>query len=350
MLRNVLFASAVLSVSTSLALLAPVYAEDDESKSNAAQQQQKSATNDRETEGKTSTTREGRSGQNASGQAGQAGQGAAGQRGAGQGQSKGLDHKIATIVALGNQEEVALGQIGAKKATNEDVKHFATMMVTDHHQILTQLEKFAPEASQPGYLDGGRQSGQEARSGKGGANQNRNNVQQAGATDDATSDSKVQTTGGQREGAAGTSGAGTAGAGAAGGDMHAQSAQLEREIAQQCLASAQEKLQDKTGAEFDKCFMGLQVAKHMTMRDKLIVFQRHASGDLKQLLATGQKKTEEHLAKAEELMKSLDQSGSSSGQSNQNNQNNRNQNQNQKGASTNNTNKATDANKSKDNE
>ena len=45
---------------------------------------------------------------------------------------------------------------------------------------------------------------------------------------------------------------------------------------------------------------------HQHMKDNLIVLQRHVSPELAEILAEGQKTTEEHLAKAESIMKGLD--------------------------------------------
>jgi predicted outer membrane protein len=81
---------------------------------------------------------------------------------------------------------------------------------------------------------------------------------------------------------------------------------IKEEIAQQCLASAQRELEQKSGKEFDQCFMGLQIAAHMKMADSLTVFQRHASGELKTTLGEGLQTTQQHLAKAKEIMKALD--------------------------------------------
>ena len=190
------------------------------------------------------------------------------------------DHLLATCVALGNQGEIAISDIGRTKATNEDVKKFAEMMVTDHHAFLQKLQKFAPEATKAGYLDSATK---EAR-----ANKGSNKIQQTAATEDDKSDVK------------------TADAKSGDSAQNFDHMQLEKELAAQCLASAKEKLEEKSGHEFDACFIGIQLGAHMHMKDKLIVFQRHVSPELATILAEGQKATEEHMAKAEKIMKDLE--------------------------------------------
>lgn len=196
------------------------------------------------------------------------------------GEKRTADHLLATCVALGNQGEIAISEIGRTKATNEEVKKFAEMMVTEHHAFLEKLQKFAPEATKAGYLDSATK---EARTNKGGSK-----IQQTAATEEGKSEVKT--------------------ADAKSGDSahHFHHMQLEKELAAQCLASAKEKLEEKSGHEFDACFIGIQLGAHMHMKDKLIVFQRHVSPELAAILAEGQKATEEHMAKAEKIMKDLE--------------------------------------------
>jgi len=197
---------------------------------------------------------------------------------------KNPDHCFATCVALGNQEEVALGQFASQKAKNPEVKKFAEMLVEDHTEYLGKLKNFAPEASSQGYLRGEGGTGPKA-----GARNREATNQREGATQETATKT---------------------GAGVRTGDQSADGlkpSEIEREVAEECLNSAMAKLNEKAGtADFDKCFIGQQIAKHMGMKDKLAVYQRHASSELAQVFAAGQKKTEEHLAKAEDLMKMLE--------------------------------------------
>ena len=202
------------------------------------------------------------------------------------------DHALASCVASGNQVEVALGQFASEKSENEAVKSFAAMLVQDHKKFLEKLTQFAPEASMDGYLMPFDAKEARANDTKPAGQARIEKGRQPVVVDDAANPPRVKVTAGFRPGDA--------------ANQAFPHALIERELAQQCLMSARETLDAKSGPEFDKCFIGHQIAMHMHMKDKLVVFQRHASGELGQLLAAGQKKTEEHLAKAEELMKTLD--------------------------------------------
>jgi predicted outer membrane protein len=200
-------------------------------------------------------------------------------------QWKNPDHALASCVAIGNQEEIALSELASQRAQNDDVKKFAQMLIHDHQEFLAKLRPYAPEASAAGFL---KVDNREVRTN----NAARSGIQQAGATQKAAAPSQIQTTAGTRP--------------AENMNQGFRHLQIEREVAEQCLAGATEKLSTETGAHFDKCFIGQQIAMHMGMKSKLIVYQHHASSELAALLAEGQKKVEEHLAKAEDLMKTLD--------------------------------------------
>lgn len=229
------------------------------------------------------------------------------------------DHHLATCVATANQAEIALSEYAAQKAQHPEVKKFASMLVKDHREFLQKLEKYAPEATETNFLTQGES--REAQTTQAGTRpatttrpaptspsapaqpnaaapskptQTDGTIQQTAGKDESINQNRVQTADGNR-----TTNATTG--------KHYSKMGIEKELAEECLKSAKEKLQSKSGEEFDKCFVGMQIAMHMHMKDKLTVFQRHTSGELAQLLSEGQKTTEEHMAKAEELMKALEQ-------------------------------------------
>jgi len=286
MSRNVLIVSTAFVLTGSLALFAQ-----------QTQQSRQNQNNNQTTNQNTTTT------------TGQAGRGQ-------EGQSRGADQLLATCIALGNQEEIALAELGKQKAQSEEVKKFADMMIKDHQQYLTKLQRHAPSASQPGSL----KSGTGTRGSRAGAQSGTENSTTTAANATSTNNDSNQTTtstnrdqnqrGNQGDTATSRRSTTATGADVGSTGFMAQQEQIEREVAQQCLTSAEQKLSQKTGAEFDKCFMNLQVSKHMSMKDKLQVYQRHASSDLAQVFAAGLKTTEEHLAHAEQLAESLEHGGS----------------------------------------
>lgn len=273
MSRNVFFAAAIVALTSSLTLLAQSKVKPDPVGPPQIVSQDASGKANRDTqEGQAKSNRE---------QKGQA---------ENRTQWKNADHALASCVAIGNQAEIVLAELGSQKAQNKDVKEFAQMVQNDHQEFLTKLRPFAPEASVTGYLSSDTR---EARSGT-----KSGRVQQAAAKDDVDESSKIQQTAGTK-----------AGETKAGEKMTRgyRQLQIEREVAQQCLALAKEKLNEEKAGEFDRCFIGQQIAIHAGMKARLIVYQRHASEQLASVLADGLKTTEQHLSKAESLMKSLDQ-------------------------------------------
>lgn len=81
--------------------------------------------------------------------------------------------------------------------------------------------------------------------------------------------------------------------------------QMHQEMSEQCLKDSKETLSKKEGAEFDACFVGMQIAKHAMMHSSLTVLQRHTTGELQGLIKSGLAKNDEHLLAATSLMERL---------------------------------------------
>lgn len=200
---------------------------------------------------------------------------------------QGNDHMVASCVAIENQQEIAIARFAEDKTKNDDVKEFARMLIKDHSGFLEKLQKFAPEATQDGYLERSQST-----TGTG------NRPPRAGeaAGNNAAKPNTVQRTAAKPPLDGGNNQQGI------------DPVALHRELAQQCLIDTEEMLNQKKGDRFDDCFVGLQIAKHMAMKTKLTVLQRHSSGELAELLAAGAKTTQTHLDHAEKLMKQLAES------------------------------------------
>ena len=225
-----------------------------------------------------------------------------------QAQWQNTDQTLATCIAIANQEEIAIAKLAEEKAKNKDVKDFAKMLATDHKAFLQKLQQYAPEATQDGYLNEQQQT-------------NRND-QRTSANDrrESSSQSKVQPAGGKVQagtevrtanGAIQQTSATQPGAGSE-ANQPLNFVQLHREIAEECIRCAKHEMSKKDGTEFDECFVGHQIAAHEDLKTKLVVFQRHASGELSQIIADGIEVTEKHKKRAEDLMKTLDDSDSGS--------------------------------------
>lgn len=206
-----------------------------------------------------------------------------GEQAAGNAQWQNKEQTIAQCVAIDNQGEIALSKFAKDKLHSDEAKEFADMMVKDHSAFLAKLDRFAPNASTDnGFLNS------TDREEKSTTQRDRNN-QDRNVAANPNAATPVQRTTGFRGDAAGL-----------------DFMQVHREIAQQCLASSKEMLNDKKDHEVDQCFIGMQIAKHAAMKDKLTVLERHASGDLAQVLSEGRETAEKHMKHAIDVMEKLD--------------------------------------------
>ena len=180
-----------------------------------------------------------------------------------------------------NQGEVALGRIAEQRATNNEVKAFAEQMVKDHSKMLTQLQQFAPAKAAATERDEGAPRRATDK-----------------AADEPATDRAPQERRAAPEGARPAAG---------GHDAVHAIAKINEEIHKRCLTSAMEALESKKGEEFDKCYVGMQLAAHQHMADALAVLKNHATTpELRQVITQGSETTEQHLTHAKNLMKTLE--------------------------------------------
>lgn len=205
------------------------------------------------------------------------------------------DRILASWLLIDNRNEIELARLAQQRAQSPEVKQFAEQMVKDHTDFGTKLQPFG-DAS----VTNGSGSVGSTDTGRGGVTDKDKNDKTGG----------VDPTGGREQ-------TGTAEAGArrsATGMNDFNHLALVRELGQQCLQSAQKELQGKSGAEFDRCYMGMQIMQHSQVLDKLQVFSRHASSPLQQTLQAGEQTVKSHLEKAKSIAKQMQQdSGNGAG-------------------------------------
>jgi predicted outer membrane protein len=184
-----------------------------------------------------------------------------------------LDQHIIACLITENEGEIQLSKFAQDRAQNKEVKDFAEQMITDHAQFVGKLKQ----------LQGGSEATGEDRGGRRGEEETprvpvRRPGAQPGAADAA----------GER------------------GGKHDIHLQIKKEIAERCLASTQRELEQKKGAEFDRCFMGVQKMAHMKMVDELAVLEKYASPQLQRTLAQGSQTARTHLTHAKTLAAKLE--------------------------------------------
>jgi predicted outer membrane protein len=193
------------------------------------------------------------------------------------------DRILATWLVIDNENVVALSRLAQERGSNEEVKQFAKRMIEDHQQMITKLH--------PGTGAGATGTGAPGTTGRSGDNP-------AGGTGHPTAGGKGQgheprEASGQRDPARGE-----------GGSLDI--VQLKRELGQRCQSSARRELESKQGAEFDKCFMLMQVGAHVHAVDTMEVFKNHATGQLRQTITDALPTVQQHLDHAKRIAKSLE--------------------------------------------
>src|SRR5262245_14938186 len=207
-----------------------------------------------------------------------------------------LDPHLALEVALANDNEIVLAKFAQTRTDNKDVQKFAESLQKDHEQFAQELQRFAGNIAT-------LRDHRENRSADGRRDPERPADAEAGAA--------------ERREAVPPREAAAPRAGTAPGVAEPQAAarqtahmnvfeQIKLELADTCLDSAQRALQEEKGAEFDKCYVGMQLGAHMKMIDTLKVFEKHSSPELQKVLNKGLQTSQKHLEAARKLMKDVD--------------------------------------------
>jgi uncharacterized protein (DUF305 family) len=163
------------------------------------------------------------------------------------------DQSFARCLIISNQEQVLLSRFVKDKLTNEDVKQFAILLEKDHQACIEKLNALSPAAGT------------------------------------ANSANKVR----------------TVSTASANKSTNVDFLELQQEIATQCLKDTQEYLGQKKGADFDRCFVALQIAKHAGMKSTLTVLQRHTTGKVQAVIKESLAMNTQHMQGAVELMEQL---------------------------------------------
>jgi predicted outer membrane protein len=204
------------------------------------------------------------------------------------------DGLLAFWLSVDSKNVVTLSRLAQTRATDSEVKRFAATMLTEHEQLLEKLRPFAKDADSTGK--DGSNAGRDA-------NGRDANGRDANGRDANGRDANGRDANGRDSNARDTSRA--LPAGNARGDAYPHS-KLLQELGDQCLASTQAELEQKNGPQFDRCFMSMAVASQMHGHDKLTVFERHVSGDFKNVVVEAKQSARMHLDEAKLLLTKLE--------------------------------------------
>jgi predicted outer membrane protein len=224
------------------------------------------------------------------------------------GPNMGVDHFLAGCLLGQNKAEVELSQIALQRSENAEVKQFAQKMITDHQKMIDQLQPLA-------MTQGGANRGASSILGGNSESQGRSETTE-GRTSDTTA-LPGSSGASQTLPPSGTSAAippatttteitASATATAAGGGALHQLMQIDRQINERCLQMAKEELQQKSGAEFDKCYVGNAIGMHGHALAALEVIGKQTQGTLAQVAQQAQPTVQQHFDSAKKLMKQLE--------------------------------------------
>jgi predicted outer membrane protein len=238
---------------------------------------------------------------------------------------------------MDNEKAIAISELGIQRAGSPEVKQFATQMVQDHRTMIGKLQKFYPRISTsnapgagtgPGVGEEGQRPGRTPpESGRPGGTPpgtpsegarpggtppgtppegGRPGATPPGTPPEGGRPGSTPPEGGRQGLPPSEAPSEGAGRNPTGNNVTLDPVNLKMELKEQCLSSARSELEQKSGAEFDKCFMGMQVMEHVAAVDTLTVFQKRASPELAQTLTEALTTVQAHLEHARSLAKKLD--------------------------------------------
>jgi predicted outer membrane protein len=206
------------------------------------------------------------------------------------GSTQEVEKFLAGCLLAKNKCEIEFAQLAQQQSQNPEIKQFAQKLEQDHQQLVQQLEPLAGgQAGQTstrvesqtqtraiGQNDAQRQPGDTTRlPGSPGATQ--------------TSRSETQTAYGSKQMIG----------------PFAQLAAIEKQIGERQKQAMLDELQQKSGAEFDKCYVAAMVGSHMQSLAALEVISQQ-QGELAQVAQQAQPTVQQHLDHAKQLAKQLE--------------------------------------------
>jgi predicted outer membrane protein len=194
-------------------------------------------------------------------------------------QGREIDAILATWLQVDNENVIALSRLAVERATDPDVKKFATRTIEGHGKLAQKLRQVARAPGQEhGEID---------------AEQRKSDREDEPTP--ATHDAKGEYPPGTRD-----KQVSDARSDRFDGTFHVR---LVRDLGRKCLASATAMLEHKQGAEFDRCYMTMQLGAHIKALDTLEVFQSYATESLRPTLAEALKTVQAHLQDVKDLQK-----------------------------------------------
>lgn len=210
-----------------------------------------------------------------------------------------MDQFMVAWLAPGNEEEIILAKMAQDRAQSPQVKQFAEQMIADHSAFLQKLARF-------GHVERTfDRSGSDQPAARAAAAQVDRRTAPAATppADEGVVRETVREVGeAARELARDV---GDAVRSTVGYTDAADACAMKREVHRECLQLTEQELDKWQGADFDQAYLGQQAAAHIGMLATLKTFERHATDEMRPLIAEARATTEKHLNHANGLMRKL---------------------------------------------
>jgi predicted outer membrane protein len=233
--------------------------------------------------------------------------------------SQNNDQQIAALIAICNRHEVEIAKFAMPKLKSDKAKELATMLIKDHSEAADKFTKLAgqvgttistqrregdrDEGRREERRDGDREEGRretDRSDAKGGDAKGGEAPRENAATAPNNPGTRV-TQAAPNTGVTPAAGQPrTALRPAMGGGLNWVA--IHQEISDEGLSACKKELSKYEDNEFDKAFLGGQMAGHMKAAAELKVFRRHVSSQLASEIDSALSTTEEHLKELRDLM------------------------------------------------
>ncbi len=193
---------------------------------------------------------------------------------------------FASKLVLCNNAEIQLGQIAAAKATHSEVKKFAEMLAEDHAKFNEQLKPFVASYCDKALITSNATANKEkVAANKPVVTDPSNNSNRS--EKNASSNPETSTSSGDSA-------------------VLARLFEICQAAQQNNLVSGKEMMSKKSGAEFDKAFMAVQIVGHSALLAELKALESRSPSDFQVVIHAANESVQNHMQKAESICKTLE--------------------------------------------
>jgi len=206
-------------------------------------------------------------------------------------QEQALEKLVVKQLSITNKAEIEVSQMAIDKATSDEVKQFAQMLIEDHRKLdqqLTQLGMGSTSDQQGDVSTGDREITTSPSPAQPGQNQPGNLSTPNGRSSDASTTDRTN----PRNNSGNE-------------PIVSRLTSIAEKAAKKHTEMVKEDLQGREGNEFDMAFVGYQIACHSAGVAKLQAMEGVGSPQLQSVIQSAEKSMTSHLDKAKQLAEKL---------------------------------------------